>query len=130
MLSHHSYKQAGNIMFGLNMSLKTTLFCSLIITLITRILYFFMDRLKMSFQIIITDKFFVTKTARILNIFVLRLNMFLEMFITLITRILYIIVISLPSLFLFQERQYIFLIEILSNSSHSDLRKKTEMAEE
>ena len=28
------------------------------------------------------------------------------------------------------KRQYIFLIEILSNSSHSDLRKKTEMAEE
>ena len=28
------------------------------------------------------------------------------------------------------KKQYIFLIEILSNSSHSDLRKKTEMAEE
>ena len=43
---------------------------------------------------IFTGKFFVTKTTRILNTFVLRLNMFLEMtfpcklFITLITRIL------------------------------------------
>ena len=43
---------------------------------------------------IFTGKFFVTKTTRIFNTFVLRLNMFLEMtfsgklFITLITRIL------------------------------------------
>ena len=53
-------------MFRLNVLFYTTLLCSLIITLITRILYFFMDRLKMSFQITFTSILFVTLVIRIL----------------------------------------------------------------
>merc|ERR1711978_846463 len=63
-------------MFILNMSLKMTLCCSLIITLITRIPDTFMFRLNMCLKITLCCSLIITLITRILDTFMFRSVMF------------------------------------------------------
>ena len=65
-------------MYRLNMSLKTTLLCSLIITLITRKLDSFMYRLNMSLKITLCCSLIITLITRIPDTIMFRLNMSLK----------------------------------------------------
>ena len=67
------------LVLSLNMSLKITLLCSLIITLITRILDTFMFWLNMFLKMALLCSLIFTLITRILDTFMLRLNMCLKM---------------------------------------------------
>ena len=59
-------------------TLKIALLCSLVITLITRILDTFVDRLNMSLKTILLCSLIITLITRILDTFMFRLNMYLK----------------------------------------------------